>query len=247
MGIHMSLKFVVLFGFLAGSGGSIIGSLLVYPIKLNRRIISIAMEFFSGIMLSVICFCLIPQSFYIGQKYMSFLGLICGVIFAVALQSIIKYIPKNLSGRKFRIKATGVVLACICILMNFTEGLSIGSGFWISTAVGFPAFLVIMINNIPKGALTCAAFRYGSVRMIETILLCALFGIPTAIGTICGIQLGGARPDLIATAICFSGGAMLYIAEGELIPESKRLYTGRSSGFFNVLGMVFGAVIACIT
>ena len=242
----MDLKMIIAFGFIAGVGGCVLGAFFTYPVRLNRRATSIFLEFFSGVTLAVVCFCLIPGAFRLGIRYVTFLGLAGGAAFAVILQSLIKYIPKKISERKMRVRATGAVVAVVSILMNFTEGMAIGSGFWISAAVGIPAFVAIMLNNMPKGAVICASLRFGGVKMPSIIAVSLLMGLPTGAGTVLGIMLGGACPDLIAAAVSFAGGAMLYVSEGELIPESKKLYSGRSSGFFNVLGIVLGAIIVYI-
>lgn len=242
----MDLKLILLFGFIAGIGGCVAGAVFTYPIRMNRRAISIFLESFSGFMLAVICFCLVPGAFRLGTRYMTFLGLAGGAAFSVALQSLIKYIPRKISENQTRVRATGAVLSIVCILINFTEGFALGSGFWISAAVGIPAFIVITLNNMPKGAVICAVLRFSKVKTAYIFMICVLLGLPTGIGTVIGMYIGGACPDSIAAAVSFAAGAMLYITEGELIPESKRLYTGRSSGFFNVLGIVLGAIIIYI-
>ena len=55
------------------------------------------------------------------------------------------------------------------------------------------------------------------------------------LGTFFGAIIGNISKALIGFSLSFAAGAMLYIISCEIIPESKKMYSGRISSIGNVL------------
>ena len=61
-----------------------------------------------------------------------------------------------------------------------------------------------------------------------------------ALGALLGSTLGGLTGPAVSVCLAIAAGALLYIAFGDLIPESKHGYHGRLSAVGGVLGVIFG-------
>ena len=82
--------------------------------------------------------------------------------------------------------------------------------------------------------------KAGGFGILKTLLITFLSGVPTAIGAYIGMVIGNISKIAVAACLAFAGGTMTYIISGDLIPESKKLYKGRLSSIFNILGFVIG-------
>lgn len=85
--------------------------------------------------------------------------------------------------------------------------------------------------------------KAGGVSIFKTLLLTFLSGIPTAIGAFVGMYIGNISKLAVAACLAFAGGTMSYIISGDLIPESKKMYSGRITSLFNILGFTIGIIV----
>lgn len=53
---------------------------------------------------------------------------------------------------------------------------------------------------------------------------------------------GNISKDIISICLSLAAGAMIYIVSGELIPESNKLYSGRTTAFGNIIGLIIGII-----
>jgi ZIP family zinc transporter len=65
-------------------------------------------------------------------------------------------------------------------------------------------------------------------------------------GALLGAALGEISREFISLCLGFAAGAMLYIIFGELIPESKKIYTGRLSSIGNIIGIICGIIVSIL-
>ena len=111
-----------LLGLFFGTFGTTIGGILGIVIKKNsNKFLSFILSFASGLMMSVICFDLIPEAVGLSSIY--------GVVFGVFI---------------------GIVSIGLAI-HNFPEGLVIGSGFEASMRLGLGLAIAICLHDIPEG------------------------------------------------------------------------------------------------
>lgn len=84
--------------------------------------------------------------------------------------------------------------------------------------------------------------KVGGMGIFKTLLLTFLSGVPTAIGAFIGMIIGNISKIAVASCLAFAGGTMSYIISNDLIPESKKNYSGRLPSLFNILGFTLGIV-----
>lgn len=236
-----SVLLICLVAAFAGIAGTTAGVMLSAFLGGSRRTLSFMLEFTAGMMTAVVCFDLLPEAFALQGWPVALLGVIVGVVFAIVVQHTVKYGGKKERGRE--LQNTGLIAAVGIAMHSFPEGIAIGSGFHLSPALGLSLSLVILLHSIPWGLAMAVPMRAGGDKMPKILGSAALSGIPMALGALLGSTLGGLTGPAVSVCLAIAAGALLYIAFGDLIPESKHGYHGRLSAVGGVLGVIFGILL----
>jgi zinc transporter ZupT len=110
--------------------------------------------------------------------------------------------------------AVGVTALAGLTLHAFFDGLSIGSGFLVTPALGLLIAVAIFLHKIPEG-FTVASIMTASGRTRQQAGLAAgLLGVATLLG----VLTISAWSRLVHLALPLSAGAALYVAASDLIP-----------------------------
>ena len=146
-----------LLGLFFGTFGTTLGGILGIVIKKNsNKFLSFILSFASGLMMSVICFDLIPEALGISTIYGVVFGVLIGIISMIFCDIIVqkgfskkkdKYINNN------ELLKTGIIVSIGLAIHNFPEGLAIGSGFEASIKLGLGLAIAICLHDIPEGRL----------------------------------------------------------------------------------------------
>lgn len=239
---------IMLIGLLSGVLGTGTGGVLAFLInEKSKKVLGFILEFSAGLMLSVVCFDLLPEAFNLGGVSLSCWGVVFGTIMIIIMDGMVKKIDyvKKAVGNNALLK-TGILMAVGISLHNFPEGIAIGSGFEASIKLGLSIALVIVVHDIPEGVAVAVPLRAAGIRPSKVLFLTVLSGLPTAVGTVIGAILGEISKEVIAACLGFAGGAMLYIVCSELIPEAKKVHSGKLSSIGNMLGMIAGIFVSFI-
>lgn len=224
------------FGMIGTTLGGCIGAFLNLK---SKKGIGFILEFAAGLMTSIICFDLIPESLNYSSITICLTGIIFGIIIMVLCDELIKKSnrKKSKSNNLFEI---GFIIFLGLTIHNFPEGLAIGAGFDASTGLGISLAIAIAIHDVPEGISIALPMKEGGLNPIKAIILTAISGVTTGIGAFVGALIGNISEVLISFSLAFAAGAMLYIVSCELIPESKDLYNGRFSSIGNIIGLILG-------
>ncbi len=238
--------FSTIIGASAGIIGTGIGGAMAFILeKPGKRFLSVLLSFSSGLMIAVVCFDLLPESFEIGGLFYGLLGVILGVVAIIFCEEFINtYRTKTTKGYSTnRYIQTGILVGIGIALHNFPEGLAIGSGFTARISYGWELALVIALHDIPEGVAMVTPMIIGRASPFKAFISAVIAGIPTGIGAMIGYLLGEISPLLICICLGFAGGAMLYITCSDLIPESRALHEGRLSTLGLIVGVMGGILI----
>ncbi len=239
-----SIGNIAILGMVFGMVGTTLGGVFGAVLNLkSNKIVSFILEFAGGLMTSVICFDLIPESL----KFVSITGTVFGIIFGV----ILMIFCNDLVNKKFTISGKsntnllkiGIVIGIGLGIHNLPEGLAIGSGFEASSELGIALAIAICIHDFPEGIAMAVPLKQGGYSKIKVIIYTSISGVTTGIGALIGAIIGNISKEMIGMSLGFAAGAMLYITACEIIPESNMLYKGRASKMGNILGVLLGLLI----
>lgn len=237
---------ITLVGLCAGTVGTGIGGALVaFGVKPVKRSLSLLMGFAGGIMLSVVCFDLVPEAIEKSSLGLAVIGLGLGLGGMGLLDLLVPHIHlvKSMKGSSRYIK-TGILIGIGIAIHNFPEGLAIGAGYASARGVGLGISLTIAIHDLPEGMAMAAPLLAGRLEPGKVIGSAMLAGIPTGMGALAGAVIGSVSPLVLAIALGAAGGAMLYVSCDDLIPDARDLSV-KGSGMAGVaLGLLIGLVLA---
>jgi ZIP family zinc transporter/zinc and cadmium transporter len=101
---------------------------------------------------------------------------------------------------------------------TFFDGVAIGSGFVVSTWLGWVLFIAIFLHKIPEG-FTVASVMLAGGQGRRAALNSALFlGATTVLGVL-AINL---EPGWVKAGLPLSAGVTIYVAATDLVPEVNR-------------------------
>jgi ZIP family zinc transporter/zinc and cadmium transporter len=121
-------------------------------------------------------------------------------------------------GSEFVSHRTGVsVLAGLSVHALF-DGVAIGSGFAVSSTLGWLIFLAIFLHKAPEG-FTMASIMLASGRSRSTAFFSAVI---LAAATLLGVLVIALVPSWLAIGLPVSAGVAIYVAATDLVPEVNR-------------------------
>lgn len=236
---------VTLAGFFCGMIGTGLGGILAIVFgNPTKKFMAVLLGIAGGIMISVVCFDLLPEAFDRGGLLTGITGILMGMAMIILAE---QFIPEGISqkpGNGSDFIRSGILLGIGIAIHNFPEGLAVGSGFAAGNYFGLRLALIIGIHDMPEGAAMAVPLRIGGVKWPKILLYTFLAGIPMGFGAFLGGLLGQVSSTFICLCLSFAGGAMLYITCGELIPKTHNIYKGRISTIGMIVGMILGIIIS---
>jgi len=233
-----------LIGLFFGTFGTTIGGIIgVFINKTSNKFLSFILSFASGLMLSIVCFDLIPQAMEITNVATVIVGILLGIIILIDCDIFIeKILNKKINKNNNSLLKTGIIVSIGLALHNFPEGLAIASGFGVSLTLGYSLAIVMCIHDIPEGISMAVPMKNGGMDKLKVLFFVILSGITTGIGSLFGALFGTISNNVIALSLSFAAGAMLYIISGELLPESNKLYNGKINAIAIMIGIILGLI-----
>jgi ZIP family zinc transporter len=183
--------FVILFSAAAGICGMGLGG-LASSILLKRPSNNMAcwlLSFAAGIMVSIVCFGLVPEAFELAGAAASVSGLLLGIVIIMALNRIIgritgkkeklkvhhlhgePYHESHIVNDRARMFHSGILMIIAISLHNVPEGIAIGAGGSYDLRLGAILAIMIALHNIPEGMAVAAPLLAGGVNRRKVVFL----------------------------------------------------------------------------
>ena len=243
---HLNLLIrIINIGFFTAWIGTMLGLLLCFLTTDNgRRVKGTILGFLGGLMLAIICFDLIPESFVNSNAYISTFGMFIGLITALLLDSGISHHNfEALNSKKQRYLKVAFFMAIGTGIHNIPAGIALGSLLNISYIRGTQLAIALLLHGIPEGLTLGIYLKEGGSKILTIILFSLFTSVPMGIGALIGGILNNISPVIVSVSLSFAAGLILYTVCKEIIPESIGLWRGRLSAVGTVLGIIVGGLL----
>lgn len=218
----MEILKTTILGLFFGTFGTTLGGIIGVVIKKHsNKFLSFILAFASGLMMSVICFDLLPEALGISNIVNVVIGTIIGIVSMIFCDILVEKkfsVNSKTKGMENNLLKTGIIVSIGLAIHNFPEGLAIGSGFEASLKLGLSLAIAICLHDIPEGISMAVPMKNGGMKISKVIFYVILSGITTGIGAFFGAIIGFISQVVISICLSFAAGAMLYIV-------SRRTYT----------------------
>ena len=218
----MEILKTTILGLFFGTFGTTLGGIIGVVIKKHsNKFLSFILAFASGLMMSVICFDLLPEALGISNIVNVIIGTIIGIVSMIFCDILVEKkfsVNSKTKGMENNLLKTGIIVSIGLAIHNFPEGLAIGSGFEASLKLGLSLAIAICLHDIPEGISMAVPMKNGGMKISKVIFYVILSGTTTGIGAFFGAIIGSISQVVISICLSFAAGAMLYIV-------SRRTYT----------------------
>jgi ZIP family zinc transporter len=220
--------------------GTMLGAFLgVVMNKPSQKLLGNIIGFASGLMLSIVVFELIPEATDKTGFLRTLFFLVLGIVIVVIIDKI-SSLSNDVNSEYTKV---AFMVAIGIMLHNFPEGLIMGFGFVNGESLGLKMSILIAIHDVPEGLAVAAPLMLSGVKNRKILFYAFLTALPTAIGAWLGIYIGSISTVILGNALAFASGVMLYVIYGEMIPQSKKLWSGTTSTLGILLGIILGLIM----
>ena len=211
----MEILKTTILGLFFGTFGTTLGGIIGVVIKKHsNKFLSFILAFASGLMMSVICFDLLPEALGISNIANVIIGTIIGIVSMIFCDILVEKkfsVNSKTKGMENNLLKTGIIVSIGLAIHNFPEGLAIGSGFEATLKLGLSLAIAICLHDIPEGISMAVPMKNGGMKISKVIFYVILSGITTGIGAFFGVIIGSISQVVISICLSFAAGAMLYI------------------------------------
>jgi ZIP family zinc transporter len=137
---------------------------------------------------------------------------------------------------------TGILLAIGITIHNLPEGIAVGAGYMHQPQFGYFIALAIMLHNIPEGIATALPLCASGVRKWDSLRVALFSGLAEPVGALAAALFLNLFQELIAGALAFAGGVMMFITLDELIPTARE----HGHQHYTAIGIIMGAIFVFI-
>lgn len=237
--------------FLAGLS-TVLGSLLGFWMKLEKKHLDFALGFSAGVMIYISFVELFAggiESLGFGFANLAFFG---GIVFIMAIDFFVPhhYIAERAGrckGGEKMMKAGLLTFVGIAI-HNFPEGVAVFMGSVDSLTLGVSIAIAIAIHNIPEGIAISMPIYSATKDRNRAMKYSFIAGMAEPIGALIGFFFLAPflNPTVLAATLAFVGGIMVFIAFDELLPICVGVCDGKE-GHTPILGVLLGMVLMAVS
>ncbi|MDP4146798.1 MAG: ZIP family metal transporter, partial [Bacillota bacterium] len=193
--------------------------------KTTNRFRGTLLGFIAGLLLSVVCFDLIPEAFKDGGTRLCLISMIIGLIFSTILDGHLhQRTPESRQNKNQHLFNAAIFMTIGFAIDNFPAGIALGSLLSISLLKGLQLALILILHGIPEG-LTIGYLLKQSNKSLFTIMLLSIFAsIPMALGAGIGSIISKQSPKFIPVALAFASALIMYAVFRETLEEARETW-----------------------
>lgn len=207
----------------SGLATAVGGLFLLMTGRPSDRLLDTLTGFTAGVMLAATNFSLLVPALERGPLWSVAAGLLAGGALFSFLDRVMPHVHLRFSerGHSALPGPKAMLTLSALTLHNIPEGMAVGVAFAAGgSELGIPIALAIGVQNIPEGFAAAAPLTEGGHRKLAAGVA-ALTGVVEPPAAFLAFATAGLSSLVLAPALAFAGGAMLYVIVDELIPESE--------------------------
>ncbi len=238
------------YSFLAGTSTVLGAIVLMFVGSPGHKTMASLLGFAGGIMVAVSLFELVPEAVELGSMTVMTAGFLLGCGLMYLLDRALPHAhlsetdhlevenPEHLHIKSRGVLRTGYLIFLGIALHNVPEGLAIGAGLESSPRLGLAIAVAMGLHNVPEGLAVAGPLKAGGLSNLRVCLFTLGAGLMTVVGTALGLLVFRISEAFIAGSLAFAAGAMMYIVNDELIPQSNSMHSHSANA-----GLIAGLVI----
>lgn len=230
---------------IAASAAALIGG---YTAIKSRKWLSLAIALTSGIVLGLVTFDLLPEIFEIAhsQNLDPIWPMLAMTVGFLLFHLFEKFVPLHETNEPeygpHRHPRLGVARAMALTGHSFLDGLSIGVGFQVSTAVGTAVAIAVIGHRFADGFDTTTFMLYHKNKLSHIKMWLAVVIVMPIAGGLASLAISLSESTL-AIYLGFFAGIMLYISASNLLPQAHSEGSTKKSFGLTLVGVAFIFII----
>ena len=243
-------------------GMTALGASVVFATKtINQRFLDNMLGFAGGVMIAASFWSLLApaidmsEGHPIGSWFPPAVGFLLGAIFLWIFDKIIPHLHPNTSideaeGIQPKARKKSTLLVFAITLHNIPEGLAIGIAFGALANGGMEGSLVgaltlalgIGIQNFPEGIAVSMPLRGEGMSRRKSFFYGQFSGMVEPISAVIGAVAVTIFEPLLAYALAFAAGAMIFVVAEEVIPSSQE----KGNKDLASMSLIFGFILMMV-
>lgn len=230
---------------------TVVGSLLVFLSKNNKKFINFSVCLSFGVMVSLGILELLPESFelismHVRNPYNIFMLILCVIVGFAIIKTLDNFVPdhehdhKHDKEHKLNLFHIGIVSSVALVLHNIIEGITLYSTLVMSLSSGIMMGVAIGIHNVPLGMIIASTFYKKTNSKLKTVLISTLISLSTFIGALLAYIFSGYVMSELLEGILLAVtlGMLIYITCFELFGQIKEIKNKKFSVGVIILGII---------
>jgi ZIP family zinc transporter len=193
-------------------------------LRLRDRL-HLVLGFAAGVLLGVVAFDLLPQSFALSQQtgsdgHMAMVALACGFVLFHALERFVLVHSAHESAYAAHTHPrVGLLSAVALIAHSFVDGIGIGLAFQVSPAVGFTVAIAVIAHDFCDGLNTVSLMLLHGNTTARAVGMLVLDALAPAAGALSASAFS-VPTDVLVVYLGFFAGFLLYIGAADILPQA---------------------------
>jgi zinc and cadmium transporter len=222
--IFQIIFFVAVSGLVGLSGGL----LFLKNLKFAHKISFFMVAFAVGALLAAAFLDLLPEALKSGETEAVFVGVLSGILVFFFIEKFLIWHHHHTYGEKEQHPVNTLVMIGDTI-HNFIDGVILTAAFLVSPQIGIPAFIAVLMHEIPQEMSDFSIMLNGGMKRSKIILFNVVSALFSVVGAVVAYFFLSAYQGMAMILIAFAAGGFIYIALSDLIPETKHTKSFKKS------------------